>query len=179
MNGNPYEPPAAQTSRLSSWTGDRASARRNVRASLLIMLAPAFYNFFCLHLRHEVESVELPFDMLIRILNALEFIAIVVSIWFFGLVLLEFVTAGLHSLLSRKAELNDWRKTLYRTLRRGPVFAFFGAALWLTWVFAFYQLDVGFYAVSVPIGIAAHMLAAGLYVPLIYRWYKLERSAAK
>ena len=57
----------------------------------------------------------------------------------------------------------------------GPAFSG-GAVLWAIWVAAFYQLGIGFYTVSLPIGIAAHLLAAGLYIPLFYRWYKVERA---
>lgn len=63
---------------------------------------------------------------------------------------------------------------LYATFIRSAPYAVAGAILWGIWVFGFYQAKVDFMVLSVPVGILAHGLAAALYLPLIYRWYRIE-----
>ena len=109
-------------------------------------------------------------------MNSIGLALAVAAVWFYGLAALELISRVIHSILARSSKVDDWVKSLYWTIRRFPVFAIFGAALWAIWVFAFYQLNMRFYAVSVPIGIAAHLLAAGLYIPLAYQWFRLESS---
>jgi hypothetical protein len=149
---------------------------RDVRVALLILAVPAVYNFICFSFIADAPRIEPLLRNVYRAFNATGFIAIVAAVWFIGLAGLEFVTAALHAVFARKSEVSNWKTALYQTLRRAPVFAFLGAVLWAMWTAAFYQLNFGFYAVSVPIAIAAHVLAAGLYVPLICQWYRIDRA---
>ena len=89
------------------------------------------------------------------------------AIWCLGLGLLELLTGCIHRLFGRKAGLADWKTALYRVLERLPSTAVLGAVLWVVWVIAFYHLGVGFYLISVPVGIAAHLLAASLYLSFL------------
>ena len=177
MSTNPYASPKSHTAPWITPSRARALAQRNVRIALLIMLAPAIYNFICFSFPPTgPDRIELTIHHIYRMANGIGLLAIVVAIWCLGLRLLEFFTGGFHTVFGRNSKIEDWMTTLYQILRRAPVFAVCGAILWTIWVAAFYQLGFGFYAISVPIGIAAHLLAAGLYVPLFYRWYKIERS---
>jgi len=178
MNTNPYESPKSQVTLLPPHSEERTAALRSVHIALLVMLAPAIYNLICSSFFVDMNRTGLPIHSIYRTLNTIGLVAITTAIWFFGLAALDFVTGGLYSVFSRRATLDNWKTTLYITLRRAPVFAFFGAVLWAIWVAAFYQFGFGFYTVSVPIGVAAHLLAAGLYLPLIYQWYKIECSSA-
>jgi hypothetical protein len=142
------------------------------------MVIPAIYNFICFNFPPIGNRIQLPVHGVYRIMNSFGLVLVVAAIWLFGLTALEFSTGVIHSVVARKSKLDDWKESLYAVLRRTPFFAVPGAVLWATWVIAFYRLQLGFYTVSVPIGIAAHLLAAGLYVPLIYKWYSMERSVA-
>jgi len=179
MSTNPYESPKVQATQRLTPNEDRVTALRNVRIALLILLVPAIYNFICFNFPSSADRIEFPAHSVYRTANSIGLTLVVLFIWFFGLTILEFVTGGIHSIAARKSKLAKWKATLYVTLRRAPLFAVPGAALWAIWIAAFYQLHLGFYTVLVPIGIAAHLLAACLYVPLIVRWYKIERSAAQ
>jgi len=178
MNTNPYESPKSQATLQSPHSEERTTALRSVRIALLMMLAPAIYNLIYFSFSADTNRIEIPIHSIYRTLNTIGLVAITTAIWFFGLAALDFVTGGLHSVFSRRTTLDNWKTTLYIILRRAPFFAFFGAVLWAIWVAAVYQFGFEFYTVSVPIGVAAHLLAAGLYLPLIYQWYKVECSSA-
>ena len=178
MSTNPYQPPDVQSTLSSSQIDGWHIACHSLRLALLILLVPAVYNFVCFHLRYNGSRIDLSMDTVFLAINSCGFLLIAAAIWFLGVLALEFITRVLHSIFSRSSRLDDWREALYDILRRAPFFAVPGAVMWVIWVHAFYQLRLGFYAVSVPIGIVAHVIAACFYVPLIYRWYKLERTSA-
>jgi hypothetical protein len=178
MNTNPYESPQSHAVVQPMPNKERGAANRSVRIALSIMLIPALYNFISFNFALADTLHEAPSFVVYRTFNFIGLLLIVVAIWLLGLKFLEFLTGGIHSVVARKSNLKDWNGALYSIVRRLPFFAIPGAALWAVWVWAFYQLQLGFYSISVPIGIGAHLLAACLYVPLIYRWYKMERTAA-
>ncbi len=179
MSTNPYEAPKAEAVQQSTPNEDRWTALHNVRMAMLILLVPAGYNFICFNFPSNADQIDLPIYTLYRAVNLVGLVLVVSVVWFFGLTFCELVTGGIHAIVARKSRLEDWKAALYRTLRRAPVLAVPGAALWAIWVAAFYQARLGFFVVSVPVAVAGHLLAACLYVPLIYRWYKMERSAAR
>ncbi|MEZ6119934.1 MAG: hypothetical protein R3C28_25650 [Pirellulaceae bacterium] len=173
MSTNPYESPSSPAQQRPLQNEPRSAARRSVRIALLMLLMPALYNFACFNFP---PTATLPIHRLYQAVNSLGLISIVAFVWFFGLTCLEGVTGGIHAMVARTSSLAAWKNELYAILSRLPWFAIPGAVLWTIWVAAVYQLRIGFYAVSVPVGIAAHVLAACLYVPLAYRWYKLEQQ---
>jgi hypothetical protein len=176
MFANPYAPPESDSTGKPDSSGSRGIARRCLRIASLILLAPAVYNFICFSYSADQAPFELRIQNLYRLINGCGIFSTSVVIWFLGLTLLEFLTIGIHMFFGRNSSIEAWKAALYQILGRAPLFALLGAMLWAFWVAAFYQLGVGFHAISVPIGIAAHLLAAGLYIPLIASWYKLERS---
>lgn len=178
MSDNPYESPKVPAVLQTTVNVDRVKALRSVRIALLILLVPAVYNFVCFNLHLNPRRIQLPLHSVYVTINSLGIVLIAFVIWFFGLAILEFVCGGLHSILARKSLLDDWKSTMYVIVRRAPKFAVAGAVLWVIWVAAFYQLRLDFYVVSVPVGVAAHLLAACLYIPLFYRWYRIEHTAA-
>lgn len=177
MSTNPYQPPDIQAAPSATRNENQYSARRSLRIALLILLVPAIYNFVCFSVQFTGNQISFPSHILYLTINTVALLLTVAAIWFIGLTALEFITGGLHSIVARKSKLEDWKESLYEILRRAPYLAVPGAVLWAVWVIAIYQLQFGFYVVSVPIGIAAHALAACLYLPLIYRWFRVESTA--
>jgi hypothetical protein len=171
MSDNPYQTPQSVAELYSLRTTVRMVAERRVRAASLILLVPAIYNFVCFSYAIGNSQIVYPFFVISLAMNSLGFIFVVATVWFFGLKILERITWLAYRLMSRKDNLDDWLKALYLALDQTPMFAVLGAILWTMWVVGFYHLQVGFYAISVPIGIVAHLLAAALYLPLFYRWY--------
>lgn len=176
MNTNPYEPPKAPAALTAMPNEERQTANLGVRIALVILLIPAIYNFICFNFPFSGNRVGFPVHGVFLTVNAIGLVLTAAGIWFFGLKLLEVLTGGIHFIVARKSKIDDWNEALYAIARRMPYFAVPGAVLWAIWVFGFYQLHLGFYIVSIPIGIMSHVLAAFLYVPLIYRWYKMERT---
>lgn len=178
MNTNPYASPNSDVLHRLPQFLERVGAQRRIRIALLILLLPAIYNFVCFNFPADANRIELPIHSFYRAVNSVGLVGITVCIWILGLPALELFTGGCHAVFARNSALQSWKTTLYASLRRAPWFALGGAFLWAMWVAAFYQLGIGFYVVSVPLGIASHLLAAGLYLPLFYRWYEIDRSRA-
>lgn len=174
MNQNPYTQPESQQTVIPALDVDQTSARRSVRTALLVLLLPAVYNFCCFNFPGRLATGQASVPVVFVIANSAGLIAVAAAIWFFGYQALELIVRLIHSIVARHSKFEQWRHALHVTLVRLPVFAIFGAILWVIWVAAFYQAGIGFYTISWPIGLAAHLLAAGLYVPLIYRFYRLE-----
>ncbi len=176
MDTNPYESPVSPAENTASDDSpDRKAARLSLRVCLIILLLPGLYNYACF----DSQLIgPLPPDLrfLLRAFNLAGIAMVSVSIWFFGLLILEVLTKLVHSSLSRSSDLAAWNESLYVTFRRAPYFAVAGSVLWIIWVYGFYETPISFYAISYPIGILAHLLAAGLYVPLFRRWYHIRRA---
>ena len=176
MSKNPYEPPNVPATIEPERNEERAAALRDVRVSLLIMLVPTLYNFVWFNFSTD-NRIEFSFFYVEQIVNFVGLVLLLAAIWIYGLMALELVTGGIHTIVARHSTLDVWKRALYSVFRRAPMLAVLGALLWVMWVVAFYQLQADFYTISVPVGIMAHVLAAFLYIPLTYRWYKMERSA--
>lgn len=161
---------------VSGLAGLRANALRRIRYALLILLLPAIYNFICFSLLVDSLVGDLHMWMIYWAVNGMGFAALATAVWFLGLRLLEVWTVVVHKIFGSKATLENWNAALYEVLVRGPLLAVLGAIVWGIWVVAYYHLSVGFYMISIPTGIAGNLLAACLYVPLLYRWYSLERT---
>lgn len=180
---NPY---ASHKTTLDRTPPDTDAARRrarfHVRASLLLLLIPGVFNYFCfdaavmhVHLA-DGTSYPRPLAGLFRTVNIGAITLLALFVWCLGLGAFELATKLLHRVFSRGAELSAWNAVLYQTLAQAGYFAAAGAVLWLIWIVAYYILGVGFFTISCPVGILAHLLAAGLYLQLFYRWYRIERT---
>jgi hypothetical protein len=173
---NPYEVSQSIVESVAATSvslPERRLGQRCWRFALILLLLPAAYNLWCYHL--EVFGTSRPSVMttIFRATNWAWLSSGGLAVWFAGLAVLEFLTRVIHSLKSRRASLSDWNFALYKTLNSAPLFAIFGAVLWVVWVTAYYHWRLNFYAISIPVGVAAHSLAAGLYLPLFWRWYRL------
>lgn len=181
MNHNPFEPPKTQAIAIEqNDSDDRRTARWCVRAVYPILAIPALYNFVCFA-STTVTTQGFP-EFTVRVRFNWPLIAVVVGIgWLFwhvrAMVILEAITKLIHYMLSRKARVSEWLHQLHLVSKQLVFLAIPGAALWAFWVHAYYQLKFEFFAISIPVGILAHLLGAAFYLQLFYRWFKVERSA--
>ncbi len=173
MSNNPYSPPETASERdFSEEAIARRRAETSLRIALCILSVPAAYNYYWFNLRYAANP--LPSVDLMFAIDAAAGIAVFVGVWFFGLPLLELATLFIHRLLGR-AVLQLWNAELYAVLRRAVVLSIAGALVWGVWVLLFYSSSVNFFVISIPAGILAHLLAAALYLPLFYRWFRIEK----
>ncbi|MCA9064899.1 MAG: hypothetical protein KDA96_17625 [Planctomycetaceae bacterium] len=177
-NTNPYEPPSARPdSSLSDDAGPFTEIRHQAHVALVtslwVLVLPALCNVVCFC--NPPQKVTRPLPQHLMVANGIGFVAVVFVIRFAGLRLLESLVVVLHAAFASRSRRSEWQRHLYEILRRMPGFAVAGACLWFVWVSAIYYFRLDFFVVSIPVGIAAHLLAAGLYIPLAYRWYRLER----
>lgn len=98
---------------------------------------------------------------------------LVIACWFALLPLLELITWKIQASFAPSDDPARWVGALYSSLKPAGLLAFLGMTLWALWVYGFYYLRVNFFVISYAIGIPIHILAACLYVPLLFRWYKL------
>jgi hypothetical protein len=176
MKTNPYQTPSSNPTATPESTGDRALATQGFRLSTVLLTCPALYNFFCFSSLGSPTSAIHAFTWLhVAMTLAILFAAAVLST--LGFTALEFATRVLHAVFAKRSGLNSWKQALYSSLQTLPLFASFGAVAWALWVLAFYQLQASFYTASVPLGIIGHLLAAGVYGPLFFKWYQIEYSA--
>lgn len=178
---NPFESPrfSGLKSNRETSCGRRAAMRR-LRWSLLILLVPAVYNYVCFDrvaLGTGVRASDEIYVSVFRFINLGGMALLSVVLWFFSLGALEWLITLIFRVLRCRSSLPDWHAALYEVLGSLVWFSLAASALWMSWTIGFYDLGIGFYAVSYPVGILAHLLAAGLYVPLAYRWFRIENSA--
>lgn len=150
---------------------------RALRISLCILLIPGIHNFVWFHFLGNFNRDGFQISEFSRMVNLITACLTVVSIWFWGLAILERIAEFIYWALGRNSSREQWQAQLHQALRRSPTFAFLGAILWTIWTMAIYPFQLDFFLVSVPIGIASHLLAACLYLPLFYRWYQLARDS--
>ena len=178
---NPYEAPGYSGGKQKANTSPRRNiARSNLRMALVILLIPAVYNYYWFDVAllasedRQFNSVFLVFARAINIGGI--FIASLFA-WFFGLPILELTAKIIYRIFARNSKIDDWQDALYDILGTVAYFALGGALLWLIWTIGFYRFHIGFYTLAYPVGILAHLLAAGLYLRLAYRWYRIEKTA--
>ncbi|PQO39002.1 hypothetical protein C5Y96_03790 [Blastopirellula marina] len=105
---------------------------------------------------------------------------IAVVCWFAFVPVLEFLSRTIRSIVARNTDPKQWDEVLYVSLKPAALLAIPGMILWIIWVTGFYFLGANFFVISYAVGIPSHILAACLYVPLLYRWYKLwDRSVPR
>lgn len=179
MSINPYAPPRSTEDPLEPASLERLVARRQVRMTTLILLVPASYNLVCFAFSPATNRRVIPLPPEVKALNLVGFVVLIVLIWLLALPVLELVSRGVHALAGRRSPPEEWLRALYASLRPAPFLAVGLAAIWMGWVVAFYRWGMDFYSVSVPVGVASHVLLAGLYAPLFYRWYRLVRNSSR
>lgn len=175
---NPYASPNVEEVLPVVLLDTKGKALRSLRISLVLLLIPAAYNFgsYSMSLSPKVHG---DFLKLLTYGGLVGIALAITAIWLLGLPLLELITYVLHAIFGRRSSLAQWKQELYLTVRRLPWFAIPGAMIWSAWTFAFYQVGLDFMAISLPAAVAAHIIGALVYFPLLYRWYVLEKLAAQ
>lgn len=177
MSQNPYATPQAEPDPPSASVSRRA-AQICLRIAVIILLVPGMYNYYCFDALVLVGN-SIPTRVLVvyRIVNIVGIQLLCVGVWFFGLPILMLMTKLAFSVFGRASKIEDWNNALFAVVKRMPWFAFLGAILWFDWVFAYYSSENPDRIMLIRNGILAHLLAAVLYLPLFYRWYRIERDA--
>jgi hypothetical protein len=187
-DSNPFAPPTAQFIPQAKLlvNRDRKLARWSLLLSYLFLAIAAVFNnwAFLASIPFGMGPRSGPFVSVFDVSISYSVTALIVVTgfgiaWFFlGLGILETLTRVLHSVFSKKETVSPWIKQLHIVCKQSLLFALPGALLWVFWVYGFYFLEIEFYALSVPVGVAAHVLAAGFYLQLFVRWFLVERAAA-
>jgi len=177
MTDNPYQSPSSSGKSVSADSSLRRRAQRSFRVTALILLLPAVYNYWAFASR-AMPSLPADIASFCRTVNILGFVIGGALIWFLGVPTLEAIARLLRIAVANGTDRTAWEEVLYRSLTWTVYLAIPGAALWMIWVFGFYQLHSDFRTISWAIGVPAHLLGACWYVPLIYRWYRLATSGS-
>jgi hypothetical protein len=174
QNENPYQSPTWPTVSARAESVLRKRARRSLRVATGMLLIPALYNYWAFD---ALAVSPLPADLarLFRTLNLLGLALAFALIWLFGLAALEASARLVRRMLANGIDRDEWQEVLYKKLAWAAYLAIPGAALWAIWVFGFYQMRIDFQTISWAVGVPAHLLAACLYLPLVYGWYQLAR----
>ncbi len=179
MTTNPYQSPQVESTSPEFQVPRRAEALQSVRIATLLLTADGVFNVFAFY--HTFTD----FYIIVgkgpiydpREIAVVSFAVILVFLasWFLLLPVLEFLGQLLREMLAPRVNREQWNEALYLSLKYAAWLAVPGMILWLAWVIAFYYLRLNFYLISYAVGIPAHILAACVYVPLLYRWFKLWR----
>lgn len=181
MSTNPYQSPQAESVSLETQPPLRREALKSVRVATILLTLAGVFNFYCFCVHGRTLYIGTPTPSMV---DLTEFAAgcvgiglIAVVCWFAFLPVLEFLSRMIHSIVARNTDPKQWDEALYASLKPAALLAIPGMILWFVWVIGFYFLGVNFFVISYAVGIPSHILAACLYVPLLFRWYKLWRSS--
>lgn len=172
---NPYRSPES-TEDFAPKNLPRADALLRFRIAIALLLFAALVNdFFLPRYRYTGAAVVLTTYRI----GLLDFIFIS-AIGFFAMTCTFEVLERLAKLLRRVFAPNShpdaWSNAIYNAFRPAIPLGLAGALLWIIWVIAFFELRINFYVISYAVGIPAHLLAACVYFPLIYSWFKAART---
>ena len=167
MSTNPYQSPSPPSELKSGTQLIRNRAEKQLRISIALLMASAVFN---------VAMFSSGAPVLFKLVNFCGIAIVGTVAWQFSMSLLECASRLLHRVFARRSECHEWIGELYETLMKTLPFAVLGTLLWAAWVILIYIAKMNFYQVSVPVGIAAHLLAAGIYLQLAFRWWRIERT---
>jgi hypothetical protein len=148
-----------------------------MHVAIAMLLIPALYNYWAFD---ALAVSPLPADLarLFRTFYLLGMAIAFALIWLVALPGLEVIARLARIVFAREIEPAAWLEVLHKKLTAAPYLAIPGAALWAIWVFGIYQMHLDFHSLSWAVGVPAHILAACLYLPLLFAWYQLSRSPA-
>lgn len=179
MSANPYQSPTVESLPPVRQPASRAESRAALHAACLILLAAGLVNYYAFDMRDIAGAgYDARLKTVLRTMNVAGIAVVFLLSWFFALPLLEFFGRVIRALTGRRAALDRWNDALYLSLKPAKYLAVAGAVLWILWVVAFYVADFNFVVISFAVGLPAHLLAACVYVPLAFRWFKLARGDA-
>jgi hypothetical protein len=175
MENNPYRSPESIED-VAPKNLPRADALLRFRIAIALLIIAALVNGFFLP-RYRYTGAAVVFTTY-RI-GLLDFIFIA-AIGFFAMTctfeVLERLAKLLRRILSPNSDPDSWNNAIYNAFRPAIPLGLLGALLWIIWVIAFFELEVNFYLISYAIGIPAHLLAAAIYLRILWGWFKAARS---
>ena len=176
MITNPYAPPSGPCREPNGQEDARDQALFQFQIGLSVLLLAAFFNLF--HFSQMVRSnarISLALDLAL-LGNAIGLMVASVVAWRYGFWALERLAWLIHRMLRRDVSLPLWNRVFYDSFPWVPHLSLVGGLLWVVWVLVYYMTSIDFYAISIPIGAAAHVVGAAWYLPLFYRWSRLSSN---
>jgi hypothetical protein len=176
---NPYEAPAySGRSQEPTNSSPRRVARKRLRLAILVLFIPAAYNYYCFD-KAALGNVHPAgaYEIVARSINIGGIIMATCLLWFLCLPMLELMTWWIFRVVLKSERFESGMNALYESLRFAVYFALVGALLWMIWNVGYYDCHIDFFTISIPVGILANFLAAGVYIPLAYRWHRIKKAA--
>lgn len=163
---NPYRSPLAVDESPTPAHLSRDAALFRFRIGAFLLSCSAFVNaFFLLH----DHLIFLPANVLV-----ISCIGLTAAFALFPL--LERIALIGRAIFSPRSNLAAWNAAIYDSFHYANWLGLAGALLWTFWSIAFFELKVNFYLISYLVGPPAHILAACIYLPIIYGWFKASRT---
>ena len=176
MTTNPYQSPQADDTQVVAPLPTRQEGLESIRTATALLSTAGLINFAALFRPGFEVYWNTPTFWIVLAVDTILLAGIgliVAACWFLLLPTLEFLGGLIRSIIAPSVNRGEWDNALYASLKPAGLLATFGMILWVIWVVGFFILNANFYVISYAVGIPAHILAACLYVPLIYRWYRL------
>lgn len=173
---NPYRAPRVDEL-AADHVLDRQAALMHVRVALLVLAIPTVCNWAALFVHRADPTDDLDgLRLLLGIVNAVGLMFLFPILWFLTLPLCEVIAKITYWFCGRGVSQTAWVGALYQSLRRVPRAAVAGAVGWLVWLrLFFFAGHSGGFGLDVSFQLAGHLIAAWVYVPLLYRWYLLRK----
>ncbi|GAA4427269.1 hypothetical protein [Bremerella cremea] len=175
-SNNPFQSPTPTAEPGPKGNSSRQSALVSLRLAIVMLTAAGLVNYHAYDTMAMGPHVSL-FGLMImmRVFQLVLVGLLVIGCWLLLLPTLEVIAERLRSWFAKHVDAETWNEALYRSLAPAAILALPGSILWIVWVIGFYYLKAPFLLISYAVGIPAHLLAACIYVPLLYRWYHLWR----
>ena len=180
MNVNPYESPrkarpiAKKDSFSKALAVERAKAAGRFTQTILVLAVPAVFNLLLFN--HFVTGgVSPPLFYVLATLNAIGVAFAIFSLLFGGFFVSEKLTQLANRLFGKGQKLDQWNEALYDVLEQAWFLAIPAAMLWAFWLVMVYFTDVPYLFYGLPSLAIAHLMAASLYIRLLWRWYKTRQ----
>jgi hypothetical protein len=173
---NPYRSPEP-TEDAAPKNLPRAHALFRFRVAVALLLVGAFANAFFMrrYLYMGTQVVLTTYRIGLPDLLFIGAIGLVAMTCTFGI--LERLARFFRGRFAANSDPEAWNNAIYNAFRPAIPLGLLGALLWIIWVIAFFELKVNFYVISYAVGIPAHLLAACVYLPLLYGWFKAAKTS--
>lgn len=172
---NPYRSPQSQDQVEADYSS-RFAALRHLHAALLILFVPTIMNWGAIFF-----FLPPPYSrVFLTLFNAVGLLLLLAVVWYGSLPCIEAIAAIAHRFSGRRVSSSAWFDVVYHACLRLPRAAVIGATLWLAWLaLQFLAGRPGGFALDVVFQIAANVVGAWVYLPILFQWYHLHQLAAK
>lgn len=172
MSTNPYQSP----SELPREPDHRPWALWSLRIAVVLLVGAGLLNYAAFDATYLANRFPRDVAAFYRGANLIGITLVAVFCWEFLFPVLVRMGQLVRRFVAPQVDAARWDDAFYKSLKPAALLAIPGALLWCVWVVGFYHLRMDFMTLSIAVGVPAHLLAAGLYIPLIVRWFKLSRE---